>query len=121
MSRRIRFWTFVNGSPVKLTLAMGQTIEHHVSERTDEGFYARSQSWTWEEAHEIRHRILDISRDCDGKTEHSTETAAYLADLDASATQDDDFSKENPEIAGFPIWREIETDYRDYAAERAGY
>ena len=61
-----RFWAFINGSQVKITLKPGQYLEHHRHFRTDEGW--ASYGTTWEhEGDLIRRYWGSAAKDCDGR------------------------------------------------------
>ena len=40
-----RFWQWINGGPVKITLRPGQTITHYVGGSTDEGYERTWHKW----------------------------------------------------------------------------
>jgi len=82
--RNCRFWAYVNGGPVKITLKPGQRLEHSEGGPTDEGWHCDSTAWEYpaDEAAVYREWCSD-GRDCDGRLTHSGEDRCPLDQLDA--------------------------------------
>ena len=110
--RNARFWLFVHGSPVKLTLKPGQTINHCAGGPTDEGYSYETTQLT-HEIDQIKWVAGSIGRDCDGGHEHFKESSCEPHLLRDREIKDYDF--------GFPIWSDGESSQRDQFAEAAGY
>jgi hypothetical protein len=62
----VRFWVWINGGWVRLTLRPGQTLEHCKHCRTDEGWSAEWTRWTHDWDQVVRESVSD-GRDCDGR------------------------------------------------------
>lgn len=111
-----RFWTFINGDWVKLTLAPGYEITHTEGGPTDEGFH---REWnTWAHTGEGVERTWETSsRDCDGRLDRSGECCATLEQLRAR-----NIGEYGPNPGALvPEWTECDSRQRDYNAEAAGY
>ena len=111
----VRFWEYVNGGWVKLTLAPGQTLRHASGGPTDEGYHVDRV---------VYQRALDGSvtcwwateaRDCDGRLDQGG--AATLDRIEPAEAEPD---MERP--AGYrAIWASGASWQRDHAAEAMGY
>lgn len=75
-----RFWAYINGSAVKITLRPGQSLSWGRSNPTEEGYRYESYEWS-HEGHVVRCECVDGGRDCDGVLEHSTGWFCYLGEL----------------------------------------
>ena len=65
--RNARFWTFIHGSYVKLTLTPGQELEHWSSSAHEEGW--SSEETTWRHSGDVVERYWrSAGSDCDGRT-----------------------------------------------------
>ena len=107
-----RFWTYANGSPVKLTLHDGQSLSWGRSGPTDEGW---SSEWNRYSLSGVMLR-LEYESDgsgCDGRLSSGGTTVTTLDKL-TSGFRDDD------EVV-FPEWEHEDDHRRDYQAEDAGY
>jgi len=115
----VRFWLHFYGSPVRLALADGESVSHHVCERTDEGFYAQT---VYVERDENRVIMLSTTRqrDCDGLTEDRRDLFFSVGD-EQGFTPSPELTSKHPEIRGLPLWQEERHECRDFTAERAGY
>jgi hypothetical protein len=109
--RNARFWSWQDGGWVKLTLRPGESLSHHTYRVTDEGYSARSSTWTHTGGC-VELACEDSGRDCDGTVESWREMACPLADLGARFGHD-----------GTPIpeWQETSARQRDHSAEAMGY
>jgi len=65
-TNRVRFWVWIHGSWVRLTLEPGQCLEHHYQQTTDEGWVALSHSWIYD-GELLRVVVCCDGRDCDGR------------------------------------------------------
>jgi hypothetical protein len=110
---KVRFWAFVNGSPVKLTLRRGTEISHGDFWGTEEGWSSERQSWSFDGDDLYRVDETD-GVDCDGRLSTWAEYHCPVAQK-AGLT-----SPGYPDIA-LPEWRPIGMSQRDYAAEAMGY
>jgi len=106
-----RFWTYINGGPVKLTLHPGQRLTWGKWERTDEGWSSEAYTWTHEEQW-VSLQWCDDGVDCDGRMRRGGKSFVPLTSLHAGNTMDG---------ITYPAWREKDSWQRDYQAEAAGY
>lgn len=112
MIRNARFWTWINGDWVKLTLMPDSSLTHYVGHRTDEGYH--SETVTWE--HDGDGVVMSCSTDgcdCDGRLSSESE---FFCPLDRLQTED----REEEGILA-PEWHKKTVWQRDYEAEKAGY
>lgn len=105
-----RFWTYVHGDLVKLTLRPGQTLEHSEGGPTEEGYHWLWIEWTLHHDHVTRFTRED-SRDCDGRVTDEEHAECAL----------DQLSAHEFEGTRFPQWERSHERHRDYNAEAAGY
>ncbi len=115
--KNVRFWAYVNGGPVKVTLKPGQKLEHNVGGPTDEGWHSESTSWEYPADEEAVYRCwCSDGRDCDGRLTRGGEDRCESGRL--SCGYDD------PEDAGvvYPAWDEVRDHgvYDEYA-QASGY
>lgn len=113
-TRNARFWTYLNGHPVKLSLRPGQSLSWRKSWRTDEGWDSEACTWPHKGAGvAIRWiRPPTDNMDCDGCLREDSGGFSPLDRLHAGR-----------EVDGitFPAW-EISEGWRlDEAAEADGY
>ena len=65
-NKTARFWEWLNGGWVKISLRPGQKLTHFAYEDTDEGWSAASRTWENMNGYVEREYHCD-SRDCDGR------------------------------------------------------
>lgn len=111
MTRNIRFWAFVNGSAVKLTLCEDGLLRHAVSRATDEGWRTEGNMWLVENGRVIW-RNATSERDCDGRFDTFNEMEMQQAKGRVS--------EEMPDVI-WPVWYNLAYDQRDHSAEAMGY
>lgn len=110
--KNARFWAWINGGPVKLTLRPGQRLEHCEGGPTDEGWHLDSTAWEYAEDEPVIYREwCSDGRDCDGRLTRGGEDCCDVASLEADA---------DGEV--WPQWQE----HRDHGvydefAQAAGY
>lgn len=116
--KNARFWTFINGGPVKLTLRPGQSLSHSRFAHTDEGWSRESYTWT-HHGDRIESAWCEDGRDCDGQL---TRRGTGFAQLDKLG-ENPAWPPDDPNMAGvlWPEWEDVETSQRDEFAELAGY
>jgi len=110
--RNARFWTLINGSPVRLTLRPGQEIAHRTGGGTDEGYWSEQSVWTHEGDH-VQFECDTSARDCDGHMDRSEVGRCNLDQLAVVAFPD--------ESVPYPAWTWGRGRQRDYSAEAMGY
>ena len=110
----VRFWTFLNGSPVRLKMTPGQSLEWGNSYRTDEGWASEFERWEYD-GFEVTCESETDGCDCDGRLSRHYETVALVSDLAAGSADMDD------PLVVFPVWQRVSSGQRDYSAEAMGY
>ncbi len=109
-----RFWVYINGGPVRLTLEPGQSLGWGRWSRNEEGWSSEYECWRFDGAGVYR-VSEDDGVDCDGRLSHSYETMFELKDLAAG-------SPDGAEAGVFyPLWSRVKASQRDYSAEAMGY
>lgn len=114
-----RFWTFHNDGWIKITLRPLQRLSHHEGGPTDEGYSYTTTTWT----HAGPFLLVEwsnVSKDCDGHMDSGGEAQCPLADLKAAECPCYDLDEKGLPIR-CPLYADVETNQRDYAAEAAGY
>lgn len=83
-----RFWVYVNGGPVKLTLKPGQSLTHETGGPCDEGWSHEITEWTHEtidyadsETPVVTRNWSTESQDCDGRHGSSGTDSCWLGEL----------------------------------------
>ena len=126
-----RFWVYVNGGPVKLTLRPGEVLEHYQCWTTDEGWSSEYCRWGWDcedEDHggELFREWESCGRDCDGRLDRSGVDVCDMEDMQREwpGGLDDMSDEERAAWRGvrWPRWRECKpvAVYDEFAAA-AGY
>lgn len=128
MRTNARFWVYVNGGPVKITLRPGQQLSWSCGGPTDEGWSRESETWGYDcEDHvgEVFRQWCHDGRDCDGRLTREGEDVCDLADLrrewpggldDMSQAERDGWRD-----VRWPAWRKAKSCQYDEYAEAAGY
>jgi len=110
-TKNARFWIFIHGSDVKITLRKGDQLAHGWGTPTDEGWRREFREWTFDGEFVIE--VTDTTeRDCDGVMDFYNESRCHVEDLDKGSLVDG---------KNFPHWKELSHRQRDHAAEAAGY
>ncbi len=104
-----RFWEWINGDWVKLTLEPGQTLEWGAGSGDEEGWHAHGSQWSLCAGLVLVAAWTD-GADCDGR--FSTETK-YTCDVE--------YLRYRADAPKVPMWENVECSQRDYAAEAMGY
>lgn len=120
--RNARFWAYINGSFVKITLRPGEQIEHVTGGPTDEGWTRDATSWIYPAGECAVYRYWAIEgADCDGRHGNYGSNRCELADLRAGDAPCFDGSEtEHPEVV-YPAWQRCEASQYDQFAELSGY
>jgi len=124
MKKHARFWAYVNGCAVRLSLADGQTIEHFVGGPTDEGWESEATQWSRDGDTITREWCVD-GRDCDGRlTSHGTDHC-HIDQLSAGdlpyVGDEPDWIRSHWDGVVWPKWGDsVRSQYDEYA-EAAGY
>ena len=109
--QNLKFWTYLNGSPVRLTLRPGQTVRHFAGSPDDEGW--SSESIIWKHAGTgIYCESFTEGRDCDGYSSRWADSFCPAEGLAAGATMDG---------VTYPRWDHSTEECTDSYAESMGY
>lgn len=132
-SRNARFWQWLNGGWVKITLRPGQTLTHATGGETEEGWSFEGRNWH-HDGDAITSTVSQESLDCDGRFDASFAFKCPLGDLRArdmhaeeqeravAQEKDPTLPYFNESIGIFaPDWERLNASQRDHEAERAGY
>lgn len=116
-----RFWDYVGGGWVKITLRPGEELIRDTGGPCDEGYSYKREGWTHERDH-VAYRWASDSRDCDGRYQDDGKLCCPLADLRAR----DALDPELPDATTgpwrwLPVWGRARRSQRDFTAEAAGY
>lgn len=116
-----RFWTWINGGWVKLTLKPGERNRWWFGQTDSEGWFREHYSWEYKP-----HALADVrvvctidteSLDCDGRYDHHTEMECNIERIRGRKVE----CAESGETYYCPDWIKVGSSQRDYAAEKAGY
>ena len=122
--RNARFTTYVNGSPVKITLRPQQSLEHRSGGPTDEGYNYRHTVYE-HDGNYVRARHTNESKCCDGRFSSYADLNCPIGLLKSQRYEDTVWLDEHGPIARaalmLPDWQNDESGQRDYSAEAAGY
>lgn len=121
-SRNARFWTYTNGSPVKITLRRGQRLAWEQGFPTDEGWHYESNVWEQTEDDEVSLQTHTEGRDCDGKSSNGCDLVCSLDQLSEVCASEEDYRDYyRGQLIKYPAWEKKDGYQRDYTAEAAGY
>ena len=121
-TRRVRFWAWVNGAPVRLSLRPGESLSWATGRTTDEGWRREGFDWAADDAGVTRYRWAN-ERDCDGRADWGTEDycpADRLAVIEPPGWGFDRSGRGWDGLA-WPAWVPVDRTQRDHSAEAAGY
>lgn len=119
--RNMRFWEYINGDWVKITLHPGELLWRAVGGPTDEGWFSKENRLFWD-GETLTHEWASSGQDCDGRMDRSGEE--YATDLREHKVVSYDPSKGVDDvkfIGPVPDWTERKTSQRDHSAEAMGY
>ena len=114
MTKRARFWAYVNGDYVRLSLRDGQILYWTRHESTDEGHAWEAEKWE-REGDVITNDYSNGGRDCDGITSQGGKRSCRTHELAAH------WHEYVPADLMVPRWHDGGDWQRDNAAEAAGY
>ena len=117
-----RFWAYLNGGPVKITLRPGQTIRWSQWCHTDEGWSRSAETWSYdlEDSRGLVTRAwCEEGQDCDGPMQHGGHDLCCPLNLHVRPP----YPEHDCVMEGvlWPDWQEANRWQRDHAAEAAGY
>jgi hypothetical protein len=130
-----RLKIYVNGGDVTITLRPGQSISHHTSEPTDEGYAWEGTTWTYDADDGVVTREWGHGgRDCDGETSTSGTDYCPVDKLQAKVnqtyvgrklvTEGDEswYESDIQDDPGWPDWQEEQpARHYDQYAELSNY
>ena len=111
-----RFWTYHNGSYVKLSIKPGKSLNHHAGGPDEEGWWSCGQVWE-NDGEEVTWGHYRDGADCDGRLSQASISMCRVADLKARPA-------ETEPASGFRIgWMGQSRGYHGNAAlyARFGY
>lgn len=111
MATTARFWDWVNGGWVKITLRAGQVLSRTYGGPTDEGYSRTWERWEFDGA-EVEYECCTEGRDCDGRHESGCTVVAWVSELAIRI---------EGHALPIPNWRKESAHQRDHTAEAAGY
>jgi hypothetical protein len=111
-----RFWMYINGSPVKITLEPGQQIEWYQAHPDEEGFSYRSELLYFNGAI-VQRDSMSGGRDCDGRIDRCKRSECVIQNLKSCLP----YYGEEDESMLFPEWAEVGCSVYDENAQKAGY
>lgn len=109
--RTARFWTQLNGSPVKIALRDGQRLAWQRFQRHEEGWSSEHELWARDGCVIVCDEASD-GVDCDGRLSSHARYTTEIGRLGSGPQQDG---------VAFPLWTRQHSGRRDYAAEARGY
>lgn len=109
--QNLKFWDYVNGSPVRLKLRPGQTLRHFRGGPDSEGWRSESMRWQHTGAG-VYCESLTEGRDCDGYSSRWADSFCPPEGLASGASCDG---------VTYPRWEDSTVECRDEYAEAAGY
>lgn len=118
--RNARFWVYINGGPVKLTLRPGQVLRHYVGWTHDEGWSSEMHEWEHDGDAVVR-RWEMAGSDCDGPLTTYGEDSCDLVWLRAREPHSEPHEHANYIGVMWPEWQRGRREQRDVFAEAAGY
>jgi hypothetical protein len=113
--KNIRFWTWLNGGLVKLTLKPDERIVHYHRAPTEEGFHGEGHEFFYDAGGErLLNMMLTEGRDCDGYTSYSSIWECSFDQLKARPCECDG-------SVFIPNWKRIKASVYDQFAAMSGY
>jgi hypothetical protein len=118
-----RFWEFVNGDWVKLTLSPGQSLKWSAYIPDEEGYEYKEYYWI-HKRHSIYNQQKIACRDCDGRLDRHYVYKCPITQLMGKQIDAGIFGDSRTEFekqVRLPKWAELKSWQRDYYAEEMGY
>lgn len=98
-----RFWEYVNGSLVKITMRPDQTMNWGERHSTDEGWHGTSKSWEYDGL-TVYHTYVSEGRDCDGELSETLSFECALELLQSETWYDGETPKPRWEKLGHRVY-----------------
>jgi hypothetical protein len=116
-----RFWEYVNGSYVKITLKPEQALTWKKFTRDEEGYSLETEGWRHDGA-ELTYGFRFVGTDCDGRITRSGVFQCGLNDLHVDpAPKEYGFSWFRGRLIHRPKFAKVSESQSDLYAELAGY
>jgi hypothetical protein len=113
-----RFWYWINGSPVKITIKLGETITIETGGSHEEGWSREVITFhVWNGC--VLQDVYTDGQDCDGRISTSASLRCPFDQLQAVPGCEDAEKILGPSL--WPKWQRVKSGQRDYSAEAAGY
>jgi hypothetical protein len=112
---QFRFWTYENGTPVRIKIERGQTLNWWAYSLDDEGWSSRAVTWSIDDERNVLvAEYISRGRDCDGLHESGATLMCAPDELENGADMDG---------VRYPNFKYEEMDLwqRDHYAEQMGY
>lgn len=132
-ARNARFWVYVNGGPVKLTLTPGQSLDWSSGHTTDEGWHHECETWGYDsEEGCVNSEVWSEDLDCDGRLDRHGEYSCAIGELlyaelymhsYEEQSRQPPYARDEDTYRGvlWPNWQRTGASQRDYSAEAMGY
>lgn len=111
--KTVKFWTYQNGSPVKIKMRQGDVLHHVSGGPTDEGWHYEMECWEFD-GEWVSRNSTSKGLDCDGRLDTYAEATCHV-------TKMRDGYVEREDNVVYPAWDWSNESQRDYAAEAMGY
>jgi hypothetical protein len=116
-----RFWAYLNGGPVKITLRPGQVLNWTQGQRTDEGWSRSAETWSYDldVLGIVERHWCEEGRDCDGLLQRGGHDVCCPVNLHVQPP----YPEGDAVMEGvlWPDWQEANRWQQDSEAEKAGY
>ena len=110
-----RFWTWLNGDYVKITLRPGQSLTHYSGGPCEEGWSYETQVWR-HAGYAVFSSWAVEAKDCDGRLDQFGSSQCAIDQLNPGY----EFELTS-NVQAMPHWNNDDISQRDYAAEAMGY
>ena len=110
-----RFWTWLNGDYVKITLRPGQSLTHYSGGPCEEGWSYEAETWEHDGDYVISTWAME-AKDCDGRIDRLYCCRCKVSELNPGYEYELAST-----VQAMPHWEDGSSSQRDYAAEAMGY
>lgn len=114
MTKNARFFAYINGAPVKITLRDGEAVEHTEGGPTEEGWSYTNHLWSFVDG-VLTCESATRALDCDGRIDHHHVMRCPQSQIRSGGIDDRHVG------VVYPAWHVAKSGQRDYSAEAAGY
>jgi len=118
--KTVRFWQWINGGWVRITIEAGESLAWSRFDRTDEGWRCESHKWSFD-GETVTEQAASDGTDCDGRLSHGGGWTCSWVNLKAHIPGGvPDLDCHGMAITS-PEWVKVDQFQRDHAAEAMGY